>query len=62
VRQALVGQVFEFTDTPVLRLREGGLAERLEGPLLIELPDTVVVVRPGQAARFGDLGTLTIDL
>jgi N-methylhydantoinase A len=52
----------EFTDTPVLRLREGGLDERLEGPLLIELPDTVVVVRPGQAARFGDLGTLTIDL
>ena len=44
------------------RLREGGLDERLEGPLLIELPDTVVVVRPGQTARFGDLGTLTIDL
>src|SRR5262249_22682016 len=46
-----------FVDTPLLRLREGGPGERLEGPLLIELPDTVVVVRPGQAARFGDLGS-----
>jgi hypothetical protein len=30
--------------------------------VLIELPDTVVVVRPGQAARFGGLGSLTIEL
>jgi len=51
-----------FVDTPLLRLREGGLSERLEGPLLIELPDTVVVVRPGQAAQFGELGSLTIEL
>jgi N-methylhydantoinase A len=51
-----------FVDTPVLRLTEGGVAERLEGPLLIELPDTVVVVRPGQTARFGELGSLVIDL
>jgi len=51
-----------FVDTPVLRLTEGGVADRLEGPLLIELPDTVVVVRPGQAARFGELGSLVIDL
>ncbi len=52
----------EFVDTPVLGLRDGRLDDPLDGPLLIELPDTVVVVRPGQTARFGDLGTLTIDL
>ena len=51
-----------FVDTPVLRLTEGGVPDRLEGPLLIELPDTVVVVRPGQGARFGELGSLVIDL
>jgi N-methylhydantoinase A len=51
-----------FVQTPVVRLREGGLTERLEGPLLIELPDTVVVVRPGQAAQFGAFGSLTIEL
>jgi N-methylhydantoinase A len=51
-----------FADTVLLRLREGGVAEKLEGPLLIELPDTVVVVRPGQSAQFGELGSLTIEL
>jgi N-methylhydantoinase A/oxoprolinase/acetone carboxylase beta subunit len=49
-------------DTPVLRLTEGGVDDRLRGPLLIELPDTVIVVRPGQSARFGELGSLVIDL
>jgi N-methylhydantoinase A len=51
-----------FVDTPLLRLTEGSVAEQLEGPVLIELPDTVVVVRPGQRARFGELGSLVIDL
>jgi N-methylhydantoinase A len=51
-----------LVDTPVLRLREGGVPDVLEGPLLIELPDTVVVVRPGQRARFGELGSLVIEL
>jgi N-methylhydantoinase A len=51
-----------FADTPVLRLTEGGVAGELQGPLLIELPDTVVVVRPGQRARFGELGSLVIEL
>jgi N-methylhydantoinase A len=52
----------EFVDTPVLRLTEGGVPDRLQGPLLVELPDTVVVVRPGQSATFGELGSLVIDL
>jgi N-methylhydantoinase A len=51
-----------FADTALLRLQEGGVGEQLDGPLLIELPDTVVVVRPGQSARFGELGSLTIEL
>jgi N-methylhydantoinase A len=51
-----------FADTPVLRLAGGQLDEEVEGPLLLELPDTVVVVRPGQRARFGELGSLVIDV
>jgi len=51
-----------FADTPVLRLAEGRLDEELEGPLLLELPDTVVVLRPGQRGRFGELGSLVIDV
>jgi N-methylhydantoinase A len=51
-----------FADTPVLRLGEGRLAEALAGPLLVELPDTVVVLRPGQRARFSEHGSLVIDV
>jgi N-methylhydantoinase A len=51
-----------FADTPVLRLAGRRLDEELEGPLLLELPDTVVVIRPGQRARFSGLGSLVIDV
>jgi len=51
-----------FAETPVVHLGEGRLDEGLEGPLLLELPDTVVVVRPGQQAVFTDLGSLVIDV
>jgi N-methylhydantoinase A/oxoprolinase/acetone carboxylase beta subunit len=51
-----------FADTPVLRLAGGTVADRLEGPLLFELPDTVVVLRPGQAAEFGELGSLVVNI
>jgi N-methylhydantoinase A/oxoprolinase/acetone carboxylase beta subunit len=51
-----------LADTPVLRLGEGRLDEDLEGPLLLELPDTVVVLRPGQRARYSELGSLVIEV
>jgi N-methylhydantoinase A len=51
-----------FAETPVLRLGEGRLDEELEGPLLLELPDTVAVLRPGQRARFSEHGSLVIDV
>ena len=51
-----------FAETPVLGLGEGRLNGVLEGPLLLDLPDTVVVLRPGQRARFSELGSLVIDV
>ena len=51
-----------FANTPVLRLNQGRIADRLEGPMLLELPDTVVVLRPEQSAEFAELGSLVIDL
>jgi N-methylhydantoinase A len=52
-----------FAQTPVVRL-EGGAAtsERLEGPLLLELPDTVIVLRPGQRAEFAAGGSFVIEV
>jgi N-methylhydantoinase A len=53
----------EFRSTPVLSIHGGSAVDdKLEGPMLIELPDTVVVLRPDQTARFDDLGSLLIDL
>ena len=37
------------SETPVLRLSGSRLDEKLEGPMLIELPDTVAVLRPARA-------------
>jgi N-methylhydantoinase A len=51
-------------ETPVLEIA-GRRAERVEGvmagPYLIQLPDTVVVVRPGQTAAFDAGGNIVID-
>ncbi|MET0180475.1 MAG: hydantoinase/oxoprolinase family protein, partial [Novosphingobium sp.] len=48
--------------TKVVRVDGPGPAGRMEGPLLIELPDTVAPVPPGQAAWFDDYGNLVIEL
>jgi N-methylhydantoinase A len=61
-RQVYWHELGGFADTPVLRLDGGILSEPLAGPLLIELPDTVIVLRPGQIGRFADNGSLVVDL
>jgi N-methylhydantoinase A/oxoprolinase/acetone carboxylase beta subunit/N-methylhydantoinase B/oxoprolinase/acetone carboxylase alpha subunit len=61
-RQVYWQELGGFAETPVLGLGEGRLEQELDGPLLVELPDTVVVLRPGQRARFSELGSLVIDV
>jgi N-methylhydantoinase A len=52
-----------YTPTPVVKLEAGAApAGRLDGPLLLELPDTVIVLRPGQSGQFADNGSLVIDV
>ncbi|MCU0975514.1 MAG: hydantoinase/oxoprolinase family protein [Steroidobacteraceae bacterium] len=48
--------------TRVLRAEGEVRFDRLEGPALIELPDTVIVVRPGQSVRVDDYGNVVVDL
>jgi N-methylhydantoinase A len=48
-------------ETPVIRLRQGVVDDDVKGPALIELPDTVVVIHPGQTARFDGFGNLVVD-
>jgi N-methylhydantoinase A len=51
-----------WVETPVLKLAGGRVEGTLEGPMLIELPDTVVVVRPGQRATFDTWGNLALEI
>jgi N-methylhydantoinase A len=46
--------------TPVLKLGPQLPAGRFKGPLLIDLPDTVIVVRPDQQAEFDTHGCVSL--
>ena len=60
-RSVFWSELGNAVDTPVVKLERSTLAETIEGPALVELPDTVVVVRPGQSARFDRIGNLVVD-
>lgn len=48
-----------FVDTPVYRGEQGAIAG-LQGPAIIELPDTTVPIRPGDSVRHDEFGNLLI--
>jgi N-methylhydantoinase A len=49
-------------DTPVVRLSGGAVVPgELAGPTLVELPDTVVAIRPGVTGSFDEYGNLHVD-
>jgi len=51
-----------FLDTPVCIVEDGEGIAPLQGPALIQLPDTVIVVRPGQKAYMDPFGNILIDV
>jgi N-methylhydantoinase A len=59
-RQVYWYELGGFAETPVIHMSDGVFEEPLAGPLMIELPDTVIVLRPGQTARFDPGGSLVI--
>jgi N-methylhydantoinase A len=50
------------TDTPIYDGHHLGAGARIEGPGIVEYPDTTVVVRPGQSLRVDAIGNLLIDV
>jgi hypothetical protein len=62
-RQVYWRELGGHAETSVIRLGSGGVLDgTLAGPLLLELPDTVIVLRPGQRAEFVANGSLVIDV
>lgn len=58
VRQAYFGPQYGLQDTPIRR--RGDIEKELSGPLIIEEPDTTVVVPPGWTVQRDGLGNLTL--
>ncbi len=52
----------EFVDTRIFARDALGAGAVVEGPAIIQQPDTTVVVDPGATARVDDLGSLVIDV
>jgi N-methylhydantoinase A len=50
----------EEIETPVWSLTAARRESDLLGPVLIELPDSVIVVRPGQSGSWDELGNFVI--
>jgi len=48
-------------DTPVLAVGASLPGGRFDGPMLIDLPDSVIVVRPGQTGYFDGRGSFAIE-
>ena len=51
----------EEVDTPVWSLAAATRESVLSGPALIELPDSVIVVRPGQSGGWDTLGNFVVE-
>ena len=61
-RNVYWAELGDFAPTPVFwgeRLEPGN---RIAGPAIVQVPDTTIVVHPGQAARLDPYGNVLIDL
>ena len=61
-RDVYWAELRETVDTPVTRLTNQVLPGSIQGPHLLELPDTVIVIRPGQQGQFDEAGNFIIDV
>jgi N-methylhydantoinase A len=59
MRSAYFGPAHGAIDTPVVPREELGTPR--QGPILVDEPDTVVVVPPGWSAARDDIGTLVLS-
>jgi N-methylhydantoinase A len=56
------GEAGQHVATPVWEIGYGDRIPRLTGPALVQLPDSVVVIRPAQTAEMDELGNIIISI
>jgi N-methylhydantoinase A len=52
----------DFEPTPVFWGERLVAGNRVDGPAIIQVPDTTIVVHPAQAARIDPYGNVLVDL
>jgi N-methylhydantoinase A len=61
-REIYWGETEQLTPTPVWEIDYGQSIPPIDGPALVQLPDSVVVIRPGQKAEMDALGNIIIHI
>jgi N-methylhydantoinase A len=61
-REIFWGETGKLTPTPVWEIGHGQRIPTLAGPALVQLPDSVVVIRPGQRAEMDEFGNIIIHV
>jgi N-methylhydantoinase A/oxoprolinase/acetone carboxylase beta subunit len=61
-RPAFFEELGGFVETPVLQRGDLGRGEALQGPAIVEQPDTTIVLYPGQRAAVDAAGNLLVTL
>jgi N-methylhydantoinase A len=61
-RKAYFHELNGMTDTPIYDGLKMVAGNKAEGPAIIELPTTTIVIRPGQVCSIDDLGNYNIIL
>ena len=56
------GETGQHVATPVWEIGYGDGIPPLTGPALVQLPDSVVVIRPDQTAEMDELGNIIISI
>src|SRR5205085_6899017 len=61
-RQVYWSETADFETTPVFWGEQLQPGNRIDGPAIVQVPDTTIVIHPGQAARIDPYGNVLIDL
>ncbi len=61
-RRVYWAELADFEPTPVFWGERLSPGNRVPGPAIVQVPDTTIVVHPGQAARLDPYGNVLIDL
>ena len=61
-REVYWSELGEAVATPIHRMEVPQVGGGIHGPALVELPESVIVIRPGQSGAWDDLGNFVVEM